>query len=188
MSRINTQGSSLALKWRVYNMPLRGILFEDAQHLFAQHLFAYQVRVTEGDLSLFFFFFLGDIFRALINLLVCWLIKRILSKSQCLLWPLLKNKTTKTTTTKRNNNNKYHLLNLSILDEEKQTRQHINNLWQYRTRLMVNTSAIWKQAVHNTYLLSYPSCSKIATQNEKYISHRNILVNIFEKKVGRMDH
>ena len=49
---------------------------------------------------------------------------------------------------------------------------------------MVYTSAIWKQAVHNTYLLSYPSCSTTATQNEKYISHRNILVNILEKKSG----
>ena len=47
---------------------------------------------------------------------------------------------------------------------------------------MVNTSAIWQQAVHNTYLLSYPSCSTRATQNKKYISHRNILVNILEKK------
>ena len=53
---------------------------------------------------------------------------------------------------------------------------------------MVYINAIWKQAVHNTYLLSYPSCSTRATQNQKYISHRNILVNILEKKVGRMDH
>ena len=52
--------------------------------------------------------------------------------------------------------------------------------------IMANTNAVWQQAVHTTYQLSFPCCSTKALQ--KSLTPKKNYLRVFQKKVRKMDH